>query len=137
MRWLNIGSICCLIAIFLGCGGIGSAYEKRLVGNLGLAAVDTQKQMSVVEFNASGSGYETLVPYMVFAVGWDESHIIAKRRPSDSSVKVDKPITQYYIITLSDRKVHGPFDKTEYRSQRKALKVAESLDFTLKFKDLD
>jgi hypothetical protein len=131
MRIFSIVAICCLIALFLGCGGIGLAYEKRLVGNLGLAAVDTRKQMTVVEINGNGS--EVLVPQTVVAVGWDESHIIARRHPSDGSGEVDTAITQYFIVTVRDRKVHGPFEEREYRSQRKALGVAEGLAFTLTF----
>ncbi len=135
MRWFSIISICGLIALFLGCGGIGLAYEKRLVGNLGLAAVDTRKQMALVEFNASG--IEVLVPQTVVAVGWDESHIIARRHPSDGSGQIDKAIAQYFIVTVHDRKAHGPFDEPEYRSQRGVLGVAESLAFTLRFDELE
>lgn len=135
MRLLGLLSLCCLVAIFLGCGGIGLAYEKRLVGNLGLAAVDTRTQMAVVEFNGSGS--DVLVSQTVFAVGWDASHIIAKQHPADASGGVDKATTQLFIVTVRDRKVHGPFDEPAYRSQRGVLGVAESLDFTLRFDDLE
>jgi hypothetical protein len=135
MRWFPSVLICSLIALFLGCGGIGHAYERRLVGDIGLAAVDTRKQMAVVEFSAGGA--DTLVPGTVFAIGWDESHIIARRHPPDASGEVDKARTEYFIITVRDRKVHGPFDEPAYRSQRGVLGVAERLDFTLKFDDLD
>ncbi len=135
MRWFTVLSICCVLAIFLGCGGVGFAYEKRLVVNIGLAAVDTRKQMAVVEFNASGA--EGLIPPTVFTVGWNESHIIAKRHPPDASGEIDKAKTQYYIVTVRDHKVYGPFDEAGYRSQREALKVAESLAFTLRFDDLE
>jgi hypothetical protein len=134
MRWYGVVAIWCLVAIFLGCGGIGLAYEKRLVGNLGLAAVDTQKQMAVVEF--SGNGADGLVPATVFSVGWDESHIIARRHPPDGSGQIDKAKTEYYIVAVRGAKVHGPFDEPGYRKQRGVLGVAASLDFTLTFDEL-
>jgi hypothetical protein len=135
MRWFRIASICFIVALILGCGGIGLAYEKRLVGDIGLAAVDTRTQMAVVEFN--GGGTDTLVPGTIFAVGWDELHIIAKRHPPDAAGRVDKAQVEYFILTVRDRKVYGPFDEPAYRSQRGVLGVGESLDFTLKFDDLD
>jgi hypothetical protein len=135
MRWFNLLSIGCLLGLFLGCGGIGLAYQKRLVGNLGLAAVDTRKQMAVVEFN--GNGADTLVSQTVFAVGWDESHLLVKQHPADRAGEIDKATTQYFIITVRDRKVHGPFDEAKYHSERQALGVAEGLAFTLTFDDLE
>jgi hypothetical protein len=91
--------------------------------------------MAVVEFD--GNGADALVPPTVIAVGWDESHIIAKRHPLDGSGQVDKATTQYFIVTVRDRKVHGPFDEPEYRSQRRALGVAEGLAFTLTFDETE
>jgi hypothetical protein len=135
MQWFRILSICCLIAIVLACSGIGFAYQKRLVDNLGVAAVDTRKQMAVVEFTSNGA--DVLVSESVFALGWDKSHIIAKRHPPDSSGKIDKAITQYFIVAVRDRKVHGPLDEPGYRTQRRVLGVAESVDFTLRFDDLE
>jgi hypothetical protein len=134
MRWIGFTCIC-LIGGLAGCGGIGFAYENRLVGNLGLAAVDVMPQMAVVEFTPSGATH--LVGPTVFAVGWDQSHILAKRHPSEAIDRIDKTLTQYYIVTVHDRKAHGPFNEAEYRLQRQALGVSDSLDFTLAFKDLE
>jgi hypothetical protein len=135
MRWIRLTCIC-LVGCLSGCGGIGFAYKKRLVGNLGLAAVDVMPQMAVVEFDPSGSATHLVGP-TVFAVGWDQSHILAKRHPSEAVDRIDRTVTQYYIVTVPDRKAHGPFDEAEYRSQRRALGVSDSLDFTLAFKDIE
>jgi hypothetical protein len=135
MRRLRALSICCLTATALACGGIGLAYERRLVDDLGLAAVDTREQMAVVEFTPKGNN--VLVSQSVFAVGWDKSHVVAKRHPPGSSGKADKAVTQFFIVEVRDRKVHGPLDEPGYRARRRALGVAEGVDFTLRFDDLE
>src|SRR5262249_21254978 len=99
MKWFRTIAVCCFVAIVLGCGGIGGfVHKQRLSGNVGLVAIDEQKQMRVSSFpEGDGSVYPTLIPETVFAVGWDESHVIAKRHPRDeTSGAIDRTVTEYY-----------------------------------------
>ena len=134
MRCLTVLATCVLATLLLACGGIGLAHDQRLVGDIGLAAADSRQQMAVVKIN--GSGREGLVPATVFAVGFNESHIIAKRHPPDASGKTDKAITEYFIVTVHGEQVDGPLTEAEYRAKRKTLGVDERLDFTITFDDL-
>jgi hypothetical protein len=134
MRCLTVLTIGFLSALLLACGGIGLAHDQRLVGDIGLAAADSRQQMAVVKIN--GSGREGLVPATVFAVGFNDSHVIAKRHPPDASGKIDKAITEYFIVTVHGEKVDGPLTEPEYLAKRKTLGVDDRLDFTLTFDDL-
>ncbi len=141
MRRLGlITMICGLIAIVLGCGGIAGPVERRLVGDIGLAWYDTRDQMSVVVVEGEGDGETsgaTLVPGTVFAVGWDESHVIAKRHPREEPFgPFDRTRTEYYIVGTRDKKVHGPLDRADFILHCDILGVAEGLDFTLTFNEL-
>jgi hypothetical protein len=143
MRWVRLLPVCCFVALALACGGVGGGgdgeifgfvYEKRLVGDFGLVACDTKDQMSVVEFVPTGA--VNWVPETVFAVGWDPAHIIAKRHPRED-FHVDRSRTEYYIVVLRTRRVYGPFDPFEFALHRDLLGVAEGLDFTLTFSELE
>ena len=80
MRRFGAITACCFIAIVLGCGGIGGrVHEQRLVEDIGLIAIDGMEEMTLIQFDGGGD----LVPATVFAVGWNESHLIAKRHPTD------------------------------------------------------
>lgn len=134
MRCLTVLAIGFLSALLLACGGIGFAYDKRLVGDIGLTAVDSRQQMSLVKIN--GNGRDTLVSPTVIAVGFNESHVIAKRHPADASQQVDKAVTEYFIVTVHGEKVDGPLTEPEFRAKRGTLGVDDRLDFTLTFDDL-
>jgi hypothetical protein len=134
MKWFRVLSLSCFGAIVLGCGGFGFVYEKRLVGDLGLVACDTMAQMAVTDFTPGGSGH--LIPDTVFAVGWDQTHIIAKRHPRED-FRVDKSRTEYYIVVVRARKAYGPFDRAEFALHCDLLGVAEGLNFTLTFHELE
>jgi hypothetical protein len=132
-------SICFFIAVVVGCGGFGYAYEQRLAGNVVLVACDERKQMCVACIpEGDGNTYSTLIPETVFAAGWDEEHVIAKRHPREQPFDpIDKARTEYYIVVVRGEGVHGPFDQAEFAAHRAVLGVAKDLDFTLTFPDLE
>ena len=85
--------------------------------------------MALADFAEGSRGH--LIPETVFAVGWDETHIIALRHPRKASYgPIDKTRTEYYIVVVRNRKVYGPFDRDEYRMHRDFLGVADGLNFT-------
>ena len=90
--------------------------------------------MKVIDFD----GGRGLVPETVYAVGWDESHLVAKRHPpSPAGRPNDKMTTEYFIVVVRDGKAYGPFDRAEYVMHCDILGVAENLDFTLTFRELE
>jgi Protein of unknown function (DUF3997) len=135
MRWFRAISVCGFVAIVLGCGGIGGrVHEQKLVGDIELRAVDRWEEMELVD---ADRGRE-LVPATVYAIGWNESHLVAKRHPpSPTGRPNDKTQTEYYIVVVRNRKVYGPFDRDEFRMHRDFLDVADGLDFTLTFRELE
>jgi hypothetical protein len=139
MRWFRFIPVYCFIALVLGCGGIGFLYERRLAGNVGLVACDSREQMKVSLFPEAGDNmYAVLISETVFAVGWNESHVIAKRHPRDQPFgPIDKTQTEYYIVVVRGAKVHGPFDRAEFVLHCDLLGVAKNVDFTLTFPDLE
>jgi hypothetical protein len=118
-----------------GCGGFGFAYQKPLSGKYALVATDVMEQMSVCEMLPKGDALG-VIPKTVFAVGWDPSFIIAKQHPSDDANKIDKSVTRFYILKVSDGKLSGPLTEEQFKSERDTLHVSGDLDFSLVFKEL-
>jgi hypothetical protein len=137
MPRLGIAAGFSFVAIVLGCGGVGGfVYERVLVEDIELHATDTMEQMELIE--VTDGGKRQLVPPTVYAVGWDESYLIAKRHPpSATGQSNDKTRTEYFIVAVQSGKVHGPFDLMEYTSHRDQMGVAGRLDFTLTFHELE
>lgn len=136
-----IVAVLCFIAIVLGCGGIAGPVDRWLVNDIGLAHNDTRDQNELVEIEGEGDGakpVQTLVPATVFAVGWNESHVIAKRHPREEPFgPFDRTQTEYYIVVVRNKKVYGPFDRAEFAMHCDLLSVSEDLDFTLTYQDLE
>ena len=62
---------------------------------------------------------------MVVAYGWNADFIIAQRHPDG-----DSSVTEWYILTVIERAVHGSFDETEFQQARQDLGVPAALDFS-------
>jgi hypothetical protein len=118
-----------------GCGGFGFAYQKPLSGKYGLVATDILEQMSICEMLPGGSAIG-LIPETVFAVGWDAHFIIARQHPNDASHRIDKSISNLYILRVSDGVLTGPLDEVTFTRERANLGVSEGLSFTLTFDTL-
>jgi hypothetical protein len=134
MRWSLPVLVAGLAALLISCGGVGLAREEPLVEDIGLVACDVDEQLAVTDFRPGGGG--RLVPATVFAVGWDASHIIAKRHPAEG-LRVDKSLTEYFIVVVSERKGYGPFDAQEFGVRRDSLNVSPYLAFTRVYRDLE
>jgi hypothetical protein len=129
--------------IFLsGCFGFGQAYYEKLNNLYFLEALDIKDQMTLyVNIDGQGIG---VVPQTVFAVGLDDSFIIIKQHPQDSLHHINVSVTNFYIVPLKMRvsptmelNVIGPMQEEEFKEKRKSLGIADSLDFTRTFKDLE
>jgi len=75
------------------------AYEKRLTDKFYLIAGDSIDEMSI-GYQSSGTGYTVLIGQTVFAVGYNDGFIIAKRHPREFPGKINKDSTFYHIIEV-------------------------------------
>jgi hypothetical protein len=107
----------------------GNVYTDHLVGGYYVCAVDVIEDTGVYLKDKDGRGGTEVVSAMVFAYGWNDEFIIAKRRSTKySSVKGDA--IQWYIIQVQNRQVHGPLTEDEFRKLRTELHVPSGLSFT-------
>lgn len=135
--WLcRTSAICAFVAITLGCGGIGGrVWDEAVVGGMSLQATDQWEQMELTD---SEGRKGVLVPSTVFAIGSDGTHVVAKRHPpSPTGTPNDKTKTEYFIVTVREKRVYGPFNRAEYDTERQRLNVAADLSFTQTFQEVE
>jgi hypothetical protein len=92
-------------------------------------AVDGLSDNSVVEESEDGHASRVLIPPTVFAVGFNNQFIIAKRHPKRGA-QVDHASTEFYVVSVLDGQVHGPVDREKFLALRATLGVPASLDFS-------
>ena len=120
--------ICAVLILIGGCPFSGRVYEEDLVNGYAVWAPDVKKQAEIVHKGKGGSGATAVVPHTVFAYGWNDDFIIAKRHP-EKDRKVDASITHWYIIEVASGKVHGPLSEGEFGKLRTELKVPAEISF--------
>ena len=125
-----------LACMLTSCGGF--VYKKEIANGYYLIAIDSDEQMALGR--KSDSSYITVIPETIFAIGWDESFIIAKQHPRTSSFpqgyKVNKDETFFYLLRIKDDQVFGPMPEPAYLKKRNELRVDENLSFTKVFSNL-
>src|ERR1051325_5365698 len=97
----------------VGCGGCDTFLDQDLAGGYRALAIDTMEQTMIV--NKTNGGPAVVDP-MVFAYGWNKDFIIAKQHPEKNkpSFVIDTNITNWFIIEIASRKVHGPLTEKAY-----------------------
>lgn len=110
--------------------GTGVAWEQELSGGYRLVAVDALEQMAIYSQPRDGPIYGGEVPMRVYQVAWDERHILAAQHPGDESfgTRVDLERTNYWVIEVGQRRVHGPLDGATFEAQRRELGVDPALE---------
>jgi len=101
----------------------GLAYEDSLVDGYVVEAGEEKN-------NAALYGGNEVVPRMVFAYGWNEDFIIAKRHPTLDGRTIDLYTTCWYLIEVQGGKVHGPLTEPQFAELRSELGVPVELKFT-------
>jgi len=114
-----------LLLTTLACGGIGLAYEYDLTGDYAVWAPDLLAQAAVVQKIPETSSGTVVIPPMVVAYGWNDDFIIAQRHPD-----LDSSVTEWYILVIAERAVHGPLTAAEFTQLRQDLGVPAALDFS-------
>ena len=124
-----IFSICAVVIFVGGCPFHGPIYEEDLVNGYAVWAADTMKDAAIVLKDKGSSGAIGVVPRTVFAYGWNDDFIIAKRHPEKKNRKVDTSLTYWYIVEVASGDVHGPLNEDEFDKLRTELKVPPELSF--------
>jgi hypothetical protein len=120
----------CSVMIFVGgCPFQGLVYEEDLANGYAVWAADTMQDAAIVLKDKGGSGATGVVPLTVFAYGWNDDFIIAKRHPEKKGRKVDASITYWYIVEVASGNVHGPLNEDEFDKLRIKLEVPPELLF--------
>jgi len=125
-----------VIGLFSGCQGF--VTQDHLIDNYYLVAVDDGIQTDLSYCPPDEDGCSPVIPYTVFAVGYNESYMIVKQHPN-----YDKRIVNYYILSVKDAKkwagrdtVIMPLSLEKFEKQSKELNI-EKLRFTKIYKDLE
>jgi hypothetical protein len=129
MKPYYIFSICVVVIFIGGCPFMGLIYEEDLVNGYAVWATDTIEDAAIVHKDKGGSGSTVVVHPMVFAYGWNDDFIIAKRHPEKKDRKVDTSLTYWYIVEVTSGDVHGPLSEDEFSKLRTELKVPHELSF--------
>lgn len=122
-----------LVLVLAGCG---FGKESNVDGPYYLVAIDAPNDMSV-SYRVGQGGYVERIPPTVFAVGWNQEYLVAKRHPNGHS-----SVTQYYyLIRGLDSmyaeprvSVRGPLSKQEFELVKRENDLP---DFALTLKDLE
>jgi hypothetical protein len=101
----------------------GLAYEDDLVGGYVVQAVDAKN-------NAAIYREVEVIPPRVFAYGWNDDFIVAKRHTTLDGRTIDLYTTLWYLIEVHNAKVHGPLTEQQFAELRRELGVREELTFT-------
>ena len=138
-RTIGFASIVLFTFIVSGCGGIGFAEDRTVVGKFHLFAVDSKADLSLTYMSDDGS-YISVVDKTVFAVGYTDKYIVVKQHPH-SNDRINKKITKYYIVPLAvkdknsiEKSVIGPLTANELAVQMEELNIKTS--YSIVYKDL-
>jgi hypothetical protein len=118
-RWLILSIL--IATVLPACGFV---HDEKIDGPYHLVAIDVNEQMDVC-YEIKDACVER-IGATVFAVGHNESYIVAARHPSNTRTG-----TQYFYLVRSldgptadpASSVHGPFDAAEFESERARLSL--------------
>jgi len=108
----------------------GFVIDRTIDGPYRLVAVDVPEDASVC-LTLDGGDCLGRVDGSVFAVGWNETHVVVARHPMGLGGQADRSKTEYYYIirsldgVLADPSVSvkGPFDKVAFENEKARVKL--------------
>jgi len=117
------------VAIFVAGCPERLIYDENLGNGYAVSAVDVMEDAAVVHKDKGRLLATVVVPRTVFAYGWNDDFILAKRHPAKKDGKVDTSLTYWYIVEVASVNVHGPLSEDEFNRLRTELKVPPELSF--------
>jgi hypothetical protein len=123
------------LLFFQSCYFGGGLIEQRLTGNIGLMAINSLDEAELIYQEKGNSVYYSLVPGLVFSVGYDDNFVIAKTHPVDSN-GINRELTYYHIIEINkvsddDHEKSPALTFEQFQRRREELNVPEKLKFTI------
>lgn len=117
--------------------GVG-LVELQLADNISLFGNGSYEEVAIYYSDEENNCSAILVPSTVFAVGYDDSFIIAKSQPIDWEQSTKK--TYYHIIEIKklscENKDSVPYYTLEqFNFLKKKLNISKDLNFTINFED--
>jgi len=113
----------------------GFVHDERIDGPYRLVAVDLTSQMGIY-FDLRDGDAIGRISETVFAVGWNDSYLVAARHPHNDKSKVE----YFYLIRALDGPyvdpsvtVRGPFTLQDFEQERQRLGLPS---FTREFANL-
>ncbi|MEN3943497.1 hypothetical protein WJU23_19510 [Prosthecobacter sp. SYSU 5D2] len=122
VRLRRLAILACL-TVLAGCGFV---HDEKVTGPYRLIAVDLDADMSLC-YSLGGSAVGR-VNQTVFAVGWNDTHLVAKQHPDNN-----RTITHYFFIDRAkdgpyvdpSECVTGPLTEVEFRRKRQELSLPD------------
>jgi len=137
LKFFLIVSFLCYQGCFFGTGLI----EQSLDNDFYLFANNSFDETSII-YNTGKYSSSIIVEESVFAVGFNDDFIIAKRHPKDSINQILEEIIYYYIIEINNISKNNPkksipLSEEQYKSKRRELKIPNNLDFKIVIKEIE
>jgi hypothetical protein len=113
-----------LLLIFAGCGSFGQT--DQIIGDYVIYSQDSLSDSQIMRKNKNGTLTSVIEPY-VFAIGWDNNYIIAKRNIRTLGQKK----VEWYIINVSTDNLFGPFSEEVFKEKKRQLGIPDNLGFRI------
>ena len=97
--------------------------------------MDVSSDMRLVRF-LKDDQFKTYVEPTIFYAEWNSDMIIAVRHPETEGGWFDRSIDEYYLLTVSDDNLYGPFSEDEFSEVRDDFGIANKLEFEIEFGEL-
>ena len=128
-----------LIILFVCYSCHGPDIERHVKGKYSLVAIDASYQLSLTfQDSPFDHTYAIIIPYTVFAVGYNEKYIIAKQHFENI-----KNIINYYVVPIKSEytdttkvRLIGPLSLEEFEQKKKELNL-ENVNFSIVYKNLE
>jgi hypothetical protein len=129
--------------IFLSGCLFDETTNRKVIGSYHLETVNGLEDLQLTYKKGGGEGiYNTIIPSTVFAVGNNQKYIIAKRHPCSGLFTVDKSITEYYILPITDTidwkniGLIGPLNLKEFDEKRNLIGI-QDIKFTITYSSVE
>ncbi|MBW3524824.1 DUF3997 domain-containing protein [Chryseobacterium sp. NKUCC03_KSP] len=131
----KIISLMCLSIFVNSCAWLDESEHQKIIGQYEIGWNDLESNRAITKkIENSESSYNIIIDSYVFAVGHNESFIVAKQHQSFNEE------TNYYLIDIEKNKednskgIYGPLNQVEFEKMKTKFNI-KSLKFDLIFAD--
>jgi hypothetical protein len=129
-----------LFLLFFILNGCDSMYNKNVVGNFYLTAVESLDDACLVYHEHKSNSYPAIIAYGIFSVQYNSEYIIVKKHPflnTQSRLRFDMNVTEFYIVKnvhtdfFDDKNCLGPFNEETFLRKIKELNICNLIEFRI------